>query len=187
MPEQTNLPAETIFIELDEKSQEFFYDNAAKWFDNLLLAQSSYRKLLEDTAEKVKEFHIRAYLEEMAARAKVHEEKVEALYSLVHRDSSSIRKTLGTIVGKARQGLGDLMALTGGVAGPWQDLHQLFLANTNTMSAFGVAEQIGLAIGLTGIVDISFPIVMEKSTDHLLLQELALEMAGVAIVYNEKF
>ena len=187
MSDQTKLSTPAILIELDKKSKEFFFDNAAKWFDNLMLAQSSYRRLLEDTTEKVKEFHIHAYLSEMAARAKVHEEKIETLYTLIHRDSSTIRKTLGTIVGKARQALGDLMALTGGMAGPWQDLHQLFLANTNTMSAFAVAEQIGLAIGLAEIVDITFPIVLEKSTDHLLLQELALEMAGVAIVYNETF
>jgi hypothetical protein len=177
----------TILIELDEKSQEFFYDNAAKWFDNLLLVQSSYRKLLEDTAEKVKELHIHAYLTDMAERARQHEEKIDALYALIHRDSSSIRKTLGTIMGKARQALGDLIAFSGGIAGPWQDLHQAFLASTNSMSAFAVAEQIGLATGITEIVDIVFPIIMEKSTDHLVLQELTLEMAGVAIVYHESF
>ena len=183
----TNENSTVILIELDEKSQQAFLDNAAKWLDNLLLTQSSYRKLLEDTSEKVTEFHIRAYLTNMLERARQHEEKIEKLYALIQRDSSAIRKVLGTVMGKARQVIGDLMAFTGGLAGPWQDLHQLFLSNANTMGAFAVAEQIGLALGIPAIVDITLPIVMEKSTDQLLLQELVLEMAGTAILYNQKF
>lgn len=50
----------TILIELDDKSWSDFQDSAAKWFDNLLLVQSSYQKLLEDTVEKVTEMHIKA-------------------------------------------------------------------------------------------------------------------------------
>lgn len=176
-----------VLIELDEKSQRYFYDNAAKWFDNLLLVQSSYRKLLEDTIAKVTELHIKAYLSDLLQRAQQHEEKIDALYKIIDRDSSTVRKTLGKIMGKAREALADMIAFTGGLAGPWQDLHQLFLANTNTMSAFAVAEQIGLALGIPEIVDITLPIVMEKSTDQLLLQELALEMAGVSILYNQSF
>ena len=176
-----------ILIELDDKSWDAFLDSAAKWFDNLLLVQSSYRKLLEDTADKVTELHIKAYLGEMHEREKQHEEKIEELYKIINRDSSVIRKTLGTVLGKAREVLGDVMAFTGGVAGPWQDLQQLYLSNTNTMGAFAVAEQIGLSMGVPEIADIAIPIEMELATDHLLLQELVLEMAGVAIMYNQSF
>jgi len=176
-----------ILIELDDKSWDSFLDSAAKWFDNLLLVQSSYRKLLADTADKVTELHIKAYLSEMHDREKLHEDKIEELYKIVNRDSSVVRKTLGTVLGKAREVLGDVIAFTGGVKGPWQDLHQLFLSNTNTMSAFGVVEQIGLAMGVPEISDIAIPIEMELAADRLILQELALEMAGVAIMYKQSF
>jgi hypothetical protein len=176
-----------ILIELDDKSWDSFLDSAAKWFDNLLLVQSSYKKLLADTAEKVTELHIKAYLTEMHDREKLHEGKIEELYKIVNRDSSVVRKTLGTVLGKAREVLGDVIAFTGGVKGPWQDLHQLFLSNTNTMSAFAVVEQIGLSIGVPEIVDIAIPIEMDLAADHLILQELTLEMAGVAIMYNQSF
>jgi hypothetical protein len=176
-----------VQLELDAKSWDRFLDNAAKWFDNLVLVQASYRKLLEDTLEKINEFHIKAYLTEILERAKQHEAQLDNLYKIINRDPSKIRKTLGTVIGKADQLLGGLMAATGGLKGPWQDLHQLYLSNTNTMGAFAVAEQLGLALGLPEILDITFPIVREKSTDQLLLQEFVLEMAGVAILYHESF
>lgn len=184
MEQQTN---NAILIEMDDKSWDFFSDNGAKWLDNLLLMQSSYRKLLEDTLDKVKELHIKAYLSDMHERAKQHEEKIEALYKIINRDSSVVRKTLGTVLGKMREVLGDAIAFTGGVAGPWQDLQQLYLSNTNTMGAFAVVEQIGLAMGVPEIADIAIPIEMDLAADHLLLQELVLEMAGVAIMYNQSF
>ena len=179
--------APVVLIELDETSWNQLLDRAATWFDNLLLVQSSYRKLLEDTAEKVAEFHIRGYLSEMAERAKVHEEKIDELYKLIHRDRSTIRQSLGTLLSKADQAMGDLMAVSSGIAGPWQDLHQLYLSSTNTLSAFGVTEQIGLALGLPEIVDLVFSIEQEKAADQKLLQEFALEMAGIAILYQQSF
>ena len=36
-----------ILIEMDDKSWDSFLDSAAKWFDNLLLMQSSYRNYWE--------------------------------------------------------------------------------------------------------------------------------------------
>ena len=176
-----------ILIEMDDESWDSFLDSAAKWFDNLLIMQSSYKKLLGDTADKVTELHIKAYLSEMHDRAKLHEDKIETLYNIVNRDSSVVRKTLGTVLGKAREVLGDVIAFTGGVKGPWQDLQQLYLSNTNTMGAFAVVEQIGLAMGVPEITDIAIPIEMELAADHLILQELVLEMAGVAIMYNQSF
>lgn len=124
-----------MLLELGAESWNTFLDKAARWFDNLLLVQASYRKLLEDTVEKINEFHIKGYLTEILERAKQHEAQIDSLYKIIHRDPSKIRKTLGTVIGKADQLLGDLMAATSGVKGPWQDLHQLYLSNTNTMGA----------------------------------------------------
>lgn len=176
-----------VLVELDETNWNQFLDRAALWFDNLTLVQSAYRKLLEDTIEKVAEFHIRAYLSDMAERASAHEAKIDELYRLVNRESSTIRQGLGTLLGKADQVIGDLMAVSSGIAGPWQDLHQLYLSCTNTLSAFGVTEQIGLALGIPEIIDIVFPIQLDKAMDQRILQEFALEMAGIAILYRQPF
>lgn len=176
-----------ILIELEDKSWNSFQDSAARWFDNLLIIHSSYKNLLKDTSDKVTELHVKAYLSEMHERAAKHEEEIEKLYKIVDRDSSAIRKTIGTVLSKARQVLADATAFTGGVAGSWQDIQQLFLANTNTMGAFAIAEQIGLAMGVQEITDIAIPIEMDLAAEHLIIQELVLEMAGVAVMYNQTF
>jgi hypothetical protein len=149
-----------VLIELDTKSWDDFLDNAALWFDNLSLVQYSYRSLLKDTIDKITEFHIKAYLSDILERAKDHEEKIEELYKIINRDSSKVRKVVGTVIGKADQVLGDLMAVAAGIKGPWQHLHQLYLSNTNVMSAFAVVEQIGLALGIPEIIDVVFPIIL---------------------------
>lgn len=79
------------------------------------------------------------------------------------------------------------MAVAAGIKGPWQHLHQLYLSNTNLMSAFAVVEQIGLALGIPEIIDVTFPIILEKSADQLLIQEFVLEMAGISILYKQSF
>ncbi|HKN87624.1 MAG TPA: hypothetical protein VJV04_12245, partial [Nitrospiraceae bacterium] len=66
----------------------------------------------------------------------------------------------------------------------WKDIRVLLIANLDSMGAFAVAEQLGMALGIPNIVDITFPIVHEKSTQHLLLQEYMLEMVSVSILYE---
>lgn len=55
------------------------------------------------------------------------------------------------------------------------------------MSAFAVAEQLGLALGIPEILDITFDVVSEKSTDQLLLQECASEICSKSILYQQSF
>lgn len=179
--------AQTNLIELDQETRSKQLDRAKAWFDNVLLTQASYRKLLEDTVEKIEEPHIRQYLSEMAGQEKEHEEKARELFSLIGREPSDVRQLLGEVMGKARQALGDFIAVAGGAKCPWQDLHQLYLSNYNSMGAFAVAEQLGLALGIPRIVDITFAVVAEKSTSQLLLQEFVLEMCSMAILYKEDF
>ena len=80
-----------------------------------------------------------------------------------------------------------IIALVGGAKSPWQDVQQLYISNLNSMSAFAVAEQLGLALGIPEILDITFPVIAQKSTDHLLLQEVALEMCSMSILYKKTF
>ncbi|TPE46193.1 hypothetical protein [Pontibacter mangrovi] len=177
----------TILIELDQETRNRQLDRAKSWLDNVLLTQASHRKLLEDTVEKIEEPHIKQYLAEMALQAEQHEEKARELFSLIDREPSDIRQMLGQVMGKARQALGDFIAVAGGAKGPWQDLHQVYLSNYNSMGAFAVAEQLGLALGIPRMVDITFGVVAEKSTSQLLLQEAVLEMCSMSILYKESF
>ncbi|MBF9254474.1 hypothetical protein I2I11_14315 [Pontibacter sp. 172403-2] len=178
---------QAILIELDAETRSKQLNRAETWFRNVQLTQASYRQLLEDTVEKIEEPHIKQYLAEMAARAKRHEEKLPELFAAIDRAPSDTRTLLGQVAGKARQALGDFIALAGGTAGPWQDLHQVYLSNYNSMSALAVAEQLGLALGIPRVVEITFGMVAEKSTDQLLLQECVLEMSSMAILYKDGF
>lgn len=179
--------SQITLIELDQETRNLQLDRAKAWFDNVLLTQASFRKLLHDTVEKIEEPHIKQYLTQMYEQEERHEERARELFSLIDREPSDIRQLLGDIMGKARQSLGDFIALTGGVRGPWQDLHQLYISNHNSMGAFAVAEQLGLALGIPRVAEIAFGVVAEKSTSQLLIQECVLEMCSKSILYHESF
>ena len=183
----SNLTTQPVLIELDNECREEHYDRAAGWFKNVQLTQASFRQLLEDTVDKIEEPHLKDYLLTMLDHAKEHEQKAEALFAIIGRKPSSMRVLLGELTGKSRELWADVIALAGGVKGPWQDVQQLYISNLNSMSAFAVAEQLGLALGIPEILDITFPVVAQKSTDHLLLQEVALEMCSMSILYKKTF
>ncbi|WP_456275970.1 hypothetical protein [Bacillus sp. AK128] len=56
--------------------------------------------------------------------------------------------------------------------------------NQQTMDTMAAAEQLGLSMGIKEIVDISFPVVHEKTMHQLLLQEYILEGAPISILYK---
>jgi len=176
-----------ILIELDADCRTLQYDRAAAWFKNVQLVQADFRQLLEDTAEKIAEPHVKAYLLTMLDRAREHEHEAAKLFSVLDREASPIRELLGDVVGKGRELWADIIALGGGAKSPWQDLQQLYISNLNSMSAFAVAEMLGLALGFLAILDITAAVVAQKSTDNLLLQECALEMCSISILYQGRF
>lgn len=182
----TTAIAGPILIELDEQTWNEQIDAAAAWFDNLLMIQATFRDLAEDTAGKIGEPHIKAYITDIFEAARGHEQKARELYPIIGREpaQSGVRKLGGTLLSKASQVVADLQGAAGGAAGNWRDIRQLLLTNLDSMGAFAVAEQLGLALGLPEIVDITFPIVNEKSTQQLLLQEYMLEMAPKSILYK---
>lgn len=184
---QDNTGPQAILIELDEACRQEHYNRAEAWFQNVQLTQASFRQLLEDTIKTIEEPHIKDYLNTMLAQAREHEQKAEALFATIGRRPSAIRPFLGEMVGKSRELWADLIALAGSAKGPWQYLQQLTIANLNSMSAFAVAEQLGLALGIPAILDITFGVVTQKSTDQLLLQECTLEMCSKSILYHKPF
>lgn len=177
----------TLLLELDEQHWEKFCDKAQKWLDNLLMTQSAFRQLAEDTKDKITEVHLQKYVSDIHERALKHEKQIEELYGFINRDPSKVRGLLGNLLGKSQEAFAQVIAIGGGVTGPWQYLHQLFLSNQNAIGAFSVAEQIGLALAIPEMADLAFHIAAEKQTDHLLLQEIVLEMSVPAILYNTSF
>jgi len=182
-----NNSTQPVRIELDKACREEQFDRAEAWFKNVQLTQASFRQLLEDTVEKIEEPHIKDYLHTMLEQARAHETQAEALFAEIGCTPSAVRATLGEFLGKGRELWADIIAFSGSAKGPWQDLQQLYIANLNSMSAFAVAEQLGLALGIPAIVEITFGVIAQKSTDHLLLQECALEMCSKSILYHESF
>lgn len=181
---QENQP---ILIEIDAECREEHFERAAEWFKNVQLTQASFRQLLEDTIKKIEEPHIKDYLQTMLQQARQHEDKAEELFAVIGKKPSTMRVLVGDLLGKSRELWADIIAFSGGAKGPWQDIQQLYIANLNSMSAFSVAEQLGLALGIPQILDITFSVVAEKSTSQLLLQECALEMCSKSILYKQRF
>lgn len=174
-----------LLLELDDATWSGYLERCEDWFRNVQLIQHSFWKLAEETRGKVNEPHIRQFLEEVASTARRHDEQAAALFKAIGREPSGVG-VLGTLVEKARKAAGDLVGIATGAAPGWRDMHQLFLASLNSISAWSAAEQLGYALGLNTIADIAYPVTNEKTTQHLILQELLLEMSATAILHGSR-
>ena len=173
-----------ILVELDEETWKAQIDRVTKWLDNVLLVQATFRQLADDTVGKVREPHFKEFLTQIAETARRHERQAEDLYRVIGREPSLARRLGGTVMSKARQGLADLVAMGGGAAGAWGDVRQMLLTNLDAMGAFGTAEQLGLALGIPTIEEITFAVINEKSAQQLLLQEMLMEIAAQSILHK---
>ena len=174
-----------LLIELDDQTWEDQIDRTEQWFKNVRMVQATFRQMAEDTLEKMHEPHVRDFLTGIVNTAREHEDAADRLFELIGRKPSWTRELMGEGMAKARQGLADFMGMSGGASAPWRDLHQLFLVSLNAISAFGAAEQLGLALGLPEIVDITLNVNREKFAQHRQLEELALDFVPIAILYDD--
>lgn len=179
----TQAPGTTL-LELDQHAWKGFLDSVERWLGNVLMAQSAFRHLADDTIPKIADPRVQEQLIHVRDVARQHEQEIDDLYRIIGRDPAKARGLLGTTMGKLREGLAVMLGTLGGVEGGWSDLHQLLLANLNAMGAYGAVEQLGLALGLQDLVTRAFEVVRVKSTHQLLLQEYLLELAPVAILYS---
>lgn len=180
-----NVP-QPLAIELDPATWDEFLDRSARWFGQVRAAQASFRKLAEDVLSQMHEPHLRQLIQEVVDTARRHEGQVDELYRAIGREPPSPRllSVGGQLLSKGQEALGALQGLATGAQGWWDDLHQLFLSSLNAISAFSAAEQLGYALGLREIVDIAFPISLEKFKHHRMLQELLNELVPLAILYR---
>ncbi len=177
--------SEPILLDLDEKTWGEQLDRAESWLGDVLLAQEKFRKFAEDTADKIKEPHIKQYLAEIVGRAKRHEEEARSLFRAIGREPSGGRSLAGSAAAKVGEAVAGVVGLAGGARGNWKDLRQLLLESMDALGAFAVAEQLGYALGLPGLAEPAFRVVAEKTKDQLLIQEYVLEMGPVSILYHE--
>lgn len=175
-----------IVLEINEKSWGVFLDRAERWFRFVQTIQSSFRKLAEDTLPKMHDAHLRQYLTEILERAKEHEGKTDELLRMIGRDPSPGRKAAGIAFAKAREITADIEGFAGGAASGWRDLQQLLHASLDGIAAFGVAQDIGLALGLKEITELTMHVTNEKFVHHYLLQELVLELGTISVLYRSE-
>lgn len=180
-----NVPV-PLAIELDEATWNEFLDRSERWFGQVRAAQASLRKLAEDVLDQMREPHLRQLLQEVVDTARKHEGQVDDLYRAIGREppSPGLLSVGGGLLAKGQEALGALQGLTTGAQGWWDDLHQLFLSSLNSISAFSAAEQLRYALGIREIVDIAFPILLEKFKHHRMIQEILNELVPMAILYR---
>lgn len=177
---------EIVLIELDEKTRTWQLNEVEKWFEHVLTTQLSFEVLIQKAIPMIKEPHIKEAIEKINEATKHHGKVAEQLFEVIERHPDVIKdKIMGTTVLKVEEGLFKFQEMLAGAVGSWQQLNHLLILNHQAMGAFAVAEQLGLSLGITEIVDLAFPVVHDKTMHQLLLQEYMLEMAPVSILYKE--
>ena len=66
------------------------------------------------------------------------------------------------------------------------DLQQILHASLDGIAAFGVANHIGLTLGLSDVTELTLHITNEKFVQHYRLQELVLELATISVLYRSE-
>lgn len=176
--------ARPVIIEIDKDNWKTSMDRAERWFHFVQTVQTSFRKLAEDTQPKMHDSHLRDYLTEITERARTHETKAAELLELIGRKPKSPGNLAGTLFAKARELTADLEGFVGGAASGWRDLQQLTHASLDGIVAFGVANDIGLALGLVEITDLTLQVTSQKYVHHYLLQEITLELGCLSVLYR---
>ena len=173
-----------IVIEIDEASWKQHLDRIEPWLGTTLTAQSAFRQLLEQVGPTMVEPHARQAVALQAETARRHEAEAERFFSLIGRDPSAARKAMGSVLAPAQRGATAALAATGGVGGNWPGLQGLVPAALNAQTGFAVAEQLGLAIGHRELAEAAYDVENEQAGGMLLLKELMLEVAAMAILYK---
>jgi hypothetical protein len=173
-----------VLFELDDASWQTLIARAEKWFLNVQTIQTSFRKLVEDTLPKINDSNVHLYLETLHATATRHEGQAADLLRMIGREPSAARKMAGTGLAKGRELWAGVIGLSGGAVSAWTDLQQILHASLDGIAAFGVANDIGLALGLSEITELTLHITNEKYVQHYRLQELVLELATISVLYR---
>lgn len=177
-------PYPPVLIELDGEFWQGQLDRAEAFLGNVVLLQAAFRTMADDVLAKVGQPQYHEFLRGIAANAHRHEDQIGEFHRMIGRDPARGRALAGTLAAKGRELLGDVEGFSGGTSSPWRDLRQLWLASHSAEGAFGVVEQLGYALGLKELAELAYKLVNEKHRDTLVIQEIVLEMAAVAVLYD---
>lgn len=173
-----------LLIELDAEFWRGQLDRAETFLGTVVLMQASFRTMAQDTLARVAQPQFHHFLADIAADAQRHEEQIGEFYRMIGRDLARGRGAAGTLAAKGREMLAGIEGLASGASGPWPQLRQLWMSSHSAEGAFGVVEQLGYALGLKEFAELAFRLVNEKHRATLILQELVLEMAATAVLYE---
>jgi hypothetical protein len=184
VPDRSRPP---LLLELDDASLERSRRSIAPWLVTTATLQTTFRRLAADTVPLITDPLVREWLTGVERLAREHEAAVARFYPAfgLERTLPPLLPALaGAVVAGARGLVGQVQGRIAGAGGAaaWRNLRQLQLSGLDSMSAFGVVQQFGIALGRPRVVEIAFPIISKKSEHVLLLQELFLEFATDAVL-----
>lgn len=174
----------SLLIELDDAFWRDQLDRAETFLGEVALSQAAFRATAESVLDKVRQPQFHHFLRDIAEDARRHEAAIADFYRLLGRDPARARSVLGSLAATGRELLADVEGFAGGASAPWRDLRQLWMSSHGAEGAFGVVEQLGYALGHKELAELAHKLVNEKHRGTLLIQEIVLEMAAVAVLYD---
>lgn len=177
-----------VLIELDDAFWRDQLGRAETYLGEVALVQAAFRAMAENVLEKVHQPQFHHFLRDVVDDARRHEAAIAEFYRLLGgasgHDPAHGRSVLGSLAAKGREVLADVEGFAGGASGPWRDLRQLWMSSHSAEGAFAVVEQLGYALGHKELAELAHKLVNEKHRGTLLIQEIVLEMAAVAVLYD---
>ncbi len=173
-----------VLIELDDTFWSGQLDRAETFLGTVVIMQEGFCKLVDDVVAKVSQPQYHFFLQLVAAEARRHQGRIKDFYGCIGREPAHGRAITGLLAAKGRQALADIEGFMGGTTSPWRDLRQLWMSSHSAEGAFGVVEQLGYALGNKELGDLAFTLVNEKHRSTLVIQEIVLEMAASAVLYD---
>ena len=173
-----------VLIELDPQFWSGQLDRAETFLGTVVLMQESFCTMVDDVLAKVAQPQYHFFLQLVSAEAHRHNASIKDFYRFIGREPAHGRAITGLLAAKGRQVLADVEGFMSGTTSPWRDLRQLWMSSHGAEGAFGVVEQVAYALGNKEMGDLAFTLVNEKHRSTLVIQEIVLEMAASAVLYD---
>ena len=188
MSQPSTSTAQPVLLEVEPEVWRESLHRVRPWLAATLSLQSAFRRSSQLVVRGAKEPHVRAYLEDVAEAAGRHEDVARRLPQAFGTDALPLTapRLAGAALGLGRRAVGEVVGrVAGGRGGTMRGLRVLMKGNLDAIGAFGVTQQLGLALGNHDVVDLVFPVLHEKQKHQLLLQEYLLETAARAVLYQQ--
>lgn len=177
-----------VLLELDAQAWQGSLQRVRPWLTATVTLQSSFRRAADRVAAGVREPHVRSYLEDVADAAGQHEDVARRLPEAFGAPAApmSAAGAAGAVLAAGRRAVGEVVGRAAGArGGTLRGVRVLMRSNLDAIGGFAVTQQLGLALGNQHVVDLVFPVLREKQKHQLLLQEVLLETAARAVLYEQ--